>query len=82
MVYPALTQTTLAASKTFTNYNENLIQHPDSAFAESFHTVHEKVNCNKLALYVEHIKNPTPIIGFILGRVIILFGRFLLTLMD
>ena len=81
MVYP-LTQATLAATTTFTNYNENSIQDPDSAFAESFQIEHEKVNCNKLVLYVKHIKNPSPIIGFILGRTIILFRRFLLTLID
>ena len=81
MVYP-LTQTTLAATTTFTNYNENSIQDPDSAFTENFQTEHEKANCNKLVLYVEYIQNPYPIIGFILGRAIILFGRFFLTFMD
>ena len=59
-----------------------LIQDPDSAFAESFQIEHEKVNCNKLVFSVDHIKNPSPVIGFILGRAIILFVRFLLTLMD
>ena len=80
--YTFLTQTTLAATTTFTSYNENSIQDPELAFVENFQIEHEKVNCNKLVLYVEHIKNPSPIAGFILGRAVILFGRFLLTLMD
>ena len=82
MVYPTLTQTTLATTTTFASYNENLIQHPDWAFAESLQIEHEKVNYYKLVLYIEYIKNSSPILGFILGRAIILFGRFLLTLMD
>ena len=78
MVYPTLTQTTLATTTTFASYNENLIQHPDSAFAESLQIEHEKVNYYKLVLYIEYIKNSSPILGFILGRAIILFDRFLL----
>ena len=78
----ALTQTTLTTTTTFSNYNENLIQHPESDFAEGLQIKHEKVNYYELVLYVEHIKNPSPIIGFILGKAIILFGRFLSALMD
>ena len=64
------------------NYNEDLIQHLNLAFAESLQIEHEKVYYYKLVLYIAYIKNFSPILGFILGRAVILFCRFLLTLMD
>lgn len=58
MVYPVSSQTTLAPAAAFTNYNENLIQHPQSPFAESLQIEDEKANYNKLVLYVEHTVLP------------------------
>ena len=76
MVYPSLTQTTLATTTTFTNYNENFIQHPDSAFAESLQTEHEKVNYYNLVLYIEYIKNSSPMLGLFYVELLFFFVGF------